>query len=78
MSTKTNTGLVAYCEAQLGLSYWRGTFGQVAAPDLLNQKAKQYPERYSAARQATAKAKHIGLATAALVLTASFPFVPDH
>ena len=60
MSTKTNTGLVAYCEAQLGNPYWWGTFGQIATPVLLADKAMQYPERYSAARQATAKAKHMG------------------
>jgi len=60
MSNKTNTGLVVHAAAQLGCCYWWGTFGQIATPDLLAQKAAQYPEQYSAARQATAKQKHIG------------------
>ncbi|MCL2507928.1 MAG: hypothetical protein FWF05_01995 [Oscillospiraceae bacterium] len=60
MSTKTNTGLAAYCEAQLGLPYWWGGFGRIATPERLAASAKQYPEQYSAARQATAKAKHMG------------------
>ncbi|MCL2508143.1 MAG: C40 family peptidase [Oscillospiraceae bacterium] len=58
--SKTAQGLVDHARTQMGLPYWWGTFGQVATLDLLNQKAKQYPEQYSAARQATAKAKHMG------------------
>lgn len=43
---KTNTGLVAYAKAQLGLPYWYGTFGQTATEALYKAKAKQYPSRY--------------------------------
>jgi hypothetical protein len=39
---KTNTGLVAYAKAQLGLPYWYGTFGQVGSESLFKSKAKQY------------------------------------
>lgn len=40
--TKTNSGLVEYAKAQLGLPYWYGTFGQVASESLFKSKAKQY------------------------------------
>lgn len=39
---KTNTGLVTYAKAQLGLPYWYGTFGQIATESLYKSKAKQY------------------------------------
>ena len=39
---KTNTGLVEYAKAQLGLPYWYGTFGQIATQSLYNSKSKQY------------------------------------
>ncbi len=42
MATKTNTGLVAYAKAQVGLPYWYGTFGQTASQSLYESKAKQY------------------------------------
>lgn len=42
ISGKTNSGLVAYARAQLGLPYWYGTFGQIATQKLLDSKAKQY------------------------------------
>ena len=35
---KTNTGLVAYAKAQLGLPYWYGTFGQIGTEALYNSK----------------------------------------
>ena len=43
---KTNTGLVAYAKAQLGLPYWYGTFGQTGTEALYNSKKKQYPKYY--------------------------------
>lgn len=39
---KTNSGLVAYAKAQLGLPYWYGTFGQTATERLHKSKARQY------------------------------------
>lgn len=44
--TQTNTGLVAYCKAQLGKPYWYGTFGQISSEALYNAKKKQYPKYY--------------------------------
>lgn len=46
--TKTNSGLIEYCKAQLGLPYWYGTFGQTASASLYNQKKNQYPTYYTA------------------------------
>ena len=46
--SKTNTGLVDYCKAQLGRPYWMGTFGQTASAALLAQKRRQLPVYYSA------------------------------
>lgn len=43
---KTNTGLVEYAKAQLGLPYWYGTFGDIATKSLLNDKREQYPDFY--------------------------------
>ncbi|MCD7740816.1 MAG: phage tail tip lysozyme [Ruminococcus sp.] len=48
MATKTNTGLVAYAKAQVGLPYWYGTYGQTANASLLSAKKKQYPDYYTA------------------------------
>ena len=45
MATKTNSGLVAYAKAQVGLPYWYGTFGQTASESLYNSKAKQYASK---------------------------------
>lgn len=45
---KTNSGLVAYCKAQVGLPYWYGTFGQKATKALYESKKKQYPNYYKA------------------------------
>lgn len=39
---KTNSGLVAYAKAQLGLPYWYGTFGQIASESLFKSKARQF------------------------------------
>lgn len=46
--TKTNSGLIEYCKAQLGLPYWYGTFGQKASAALYEAKKKQYPKYYTA------------------------------
>lgn len=46
--TKTNTGLVEYALAQLGKTYWWGTFGQTANAGLLAAKRQQYPGYYTA------------------------------
>ena len=43
---KTNTGLVEYCTAQLGMPYWYGGCGQFGTLALYNQKKKQYPSKY--------------------------------
>ena len=43
---KTNSGLVKYAIAQLGLPYWYGTFGQTATASLYTSKQRQYPSYY--------------------------------
>lgn len=43
---KTNSGLVAYAKAQVGLPYWYGTFGQIATESLLESKKKRYSDYY--------------------------------
>ncbi|MEG1491465.1 MAG: NlpC/P60 family protein, partial [Oscillospiraceae bacterium] len=49
--SKTNTGLVNYCKAQLGRPYWMGTFGQVGAEWLYNYNRKRADiAKYYAAR----------------------------
>lgn len=48
MATKTNTGLLTYARAQLGLPYWWGTFGQTATAALHSSKRAQYPSYYTA------------------------------
>lgn len=45
---KTNSGLVAYAKAQVGLPYWYGTYGQTATASLYSSKKKQYPSNYTA------------------------------
>lgn len=54
---KTNTGLVAYAQAQLGKPYWYGTFGNTASQSLLTAKAKQYPAHYGDARMSKYKSE---------------------
>lgn len=56
--SKTNTGLVAYAKAQLGLPYWYGTFGQTGTASLLESKARQYPSFYTSARLANARKQY--------------------
>ena len=43
---KNAAGLVEYAAAQLGLPYWRGTFGQTATQALLNYESGRFPEDY--------------------------------
>lgn len=43
---KTAKGLVEYAQAQLGLPYWYGTFGQIGSKELYVSKKKQYPMYY--------------------------------
>lgn len=45
---KTNSGLLEYAKAQVGLPYWYGTFGQTANASLYGSKKKQYPKYYTA------------------------------
>jgi hypothetical protein len=49
MSTKTASGLIAYCKAQLGRPYWMGTFGQTASAGIYQSNKKRLPQYYSAA-----------------------------
>ena len=46
--SKTNSGLVKYAKAQVGLPYWYGTYGQTATAALLKSKKAQYPSYYTA------------------------------
>lgn len=56
---KTASGLVAYCEAQLGKPYWWGTFGQTASASLYQQKKAQYPSYYTASDFASQYGKRV-------------------
>jgi len=49
MAEKTASGLIAYCQAQLGRPYWMGTFGQTAAEWLYQSNKKRLPGFYTAA-----------------------------
>ncbi len=55
--SKTNTGLVDYCKAQLSNPYWYGTFGNKATQSLLTAKEKQYPAHYGKDRMAKYKSQ---------------------
>jgi LysM repeat protein len=57
--SKTPAGLVAHARTQLGLPYWYGCYGQRPTEELADQKHKQYPDQWSAARVANAKSKHL-------------------
>ena len=46
--SKTNSGLIKYAKAQIGLPYWWGTFGQTASAALHTAKKAQYPSYYTA------------------------------
>lgn len=45
---KTNSGLIEYAKAQVGLPYWWGTFGQTGSASLHAAKKRQYPSYYTA------------------------------
>lgn len=47
-NSKTTAGLVNYANAQLGLPYWYGTFGNTASQALYDSKKVQYPDYYTA------------------------------
>lgn len=49
MDTKTASGLIAYCKAQIGRPYWMGTFGQTAAAWLYQSNKARLPKYYTAA-----------------------------
>lgn len=46
--SKTASGLVAYCQAQLGRPYWWGTFGNTASEALYRERKAMYPGYYTA------------------------------
>lgn len=46
--SKTASGLVAYCEAQLGKPYWMGTFGNTASEALYKANKARLPQYYTA------------------------------
>jgi len=56
---KTNTGLVAYSKAQLGLPYWMGTFGNVASEFLYNSNKSRLPQYYTASDFPTQYGKRV-------------------
>lgn len=45
---KTNLGLVEYAQAQLGLPYWNGTYGQTASAALYEYEKARHPKYYTA------------------------------
>ena len=45
-----NLDIVRIASNKLGAPYWYGTFGQTASAALLETKAKQYPQHYTADR----------------------------
>lgn len=47
--SKTASGLVAYCKAQLGKPYWMGTYGNTATAALYLSNKKRLPAYYTAA-----------------------------
>lgn len=59
MKEYTPAGLVAHARAQLGLPYWYACFGQQPTADLADYKRRQYPEYWTAARLAYAKANQL-------------------
>ena len=57
---KTNVGLAAHAQAQVGLPYIYGTYGKVLTADIIHQKAKQYPAQMYRAREEYAVKHFIG------------------
>jgi hypothetical protein len=56
---RTPSGLVAHARAQLGLPYWYACYGQKPTAELADYKRRQYPEYWTAARLAHAKANQL-------------------
>ena len=48
VSGKTNTGLIQYTTAMLGLPYWNGTYGQTASAALYEYEKARHPKYYTA------------------------------
>lgn len=46
----TSSQLVAFVKAMIGMPYWYGTCGYKCTEDLLQRKAKQYPNHYGSSR----------------------------
>lgn len=46
--SKSASGLVEYCKAQLGKPYWYGTFGQTSTAALYFDRKAMYPNYYTA------------------------------
>ncbi len=57
--SKTNSGLLSYAKAQVGLPYWYGTFGQTASASLYASKKAQYPDSYTASDFASQYGKRV-------------------
>lgn len=57
--SKTNSGLVSYCAAQVGKPYWYGTYGQTASESLYTSKKSQYPSYYTATDYASQYGKRV-------------------
>ena len=57
--SKTNSGLLAYAKAQVGLPYWYGTYGQTASASLYSSKKSQYPSYYTASDFASQYGKRV-------------------
>lgn len=56
---KTNSGLIEYAKAQVGLPYWYGCYGQTATAALYTSKKAQYPSYYTAADFAAQYGKRV-------------------
>ena len=46
ITSKTTSGLVNYCKAQIGNPYWFGTFGNIANAELLTNRRRDYSAYY--------------------------------
>lgn len=57
--SKTNSGLLAYAKAQVGLPYWYGCYGQTASASLYSSKKAQYPSYYMASDFASQYGKRV-------------------
>ena len=57
--SKTGAGLVSYAQAQLGLPYWMGTFGQTATAALYASNKARLPQYYTASDFASQYGKRV-------------------